>query len=127
MSITCRQLSKVYDSRGDQLESLNDVTLTVTPKEFVSIVGPSGCGKTTLLKIIAGLLEPSSGQVIIETPQSPNHLRSAMVFQDQGIFPWMTVLDNVCFGLEMQGVAESARHKRGLAFLDKFGMEGFAH
>ncbi len=126
MSILCKHLSMVYDSRGDPLESLYDINLSVADNEFVSIIGPSGCGKTTLLKIIAGLLRPTDGEVVFENPPVNGRLRTAMVFQDQGIFPWMTVLENATFGLEMQRVSADERRKHARVFLEKFGLQGFA-
>jgi len=104
VKIECQHLSKVYEGTNGSLSSLEDVTFSVDDREFVGIVGPSGCGKTTLLKLIAGLLEPSSGRVVMTGAPGAGHPRSAMVFQDHGLFPWMTVLDNVAFGLQMYGM-----------------------
>ena len=103
MRIECQQLSKVYEGANGPLSSLEDITFSTADREFVAIVGPSGCGKTTLLKLIAGLLEPSSGRVVMTGAPGAGHPRSAMVFQDHGLFPWMTVLDNVARALRPGG------------------------
>ena len=126
MKIECQHLSKVYEGTNGSLSSLEDVTFSVDDREFVGIVGPSGCGKTTLLKLIAGLLEPSSGRVVMTGAPGAGHPRSAMVFQDHGLFPWMTVLDNVAFGLQMYGMEREERREKARAFVDRVGLSHFA-
>jgi NitT/TauT family transport system ATP-binding protein len=126
MGFECRQLSKAYQTRNGTVRALEDMTFCVAKREFVCIVGPSGCGKTTLLKLIAGLLEPTSGQVIFNAEPANERVRSALVFQEHGLFPWMTVLDNVAFGLEMQGVARDERHHEARAFIGRVGLASFA-
>ena len=106
---------------------MDDVTFSVGEQQFVCIVGPSGCGKTTLLRLIAGLLEPSSGQITFAAEPSSGQLRSALVFQEHGLFPWMTVLDNVAFGLEMQRVDRQERNDRARSFIEKVGLATFAN
>lgn len=103
--------------------ALDDVSFDVAEREFVCIVGPSGCGKTTLLKIIARLLPPTRGSVIFE---HPGELRRAIVFQEHGLFPWMNVLDNVAFGLEMQGMDVRVRRDRAHEFLATVGLDRFS-
>ena len=83
MKIECQQLTKVYEATNGPLSSLEDVTFSVDDREFVGIVGPSGCGKTTLLKLIAGLLEPTSGRVIMSGAPAEGYPRSSMVFQQR--------------------------------------------
>lgn len=127
MVFECIELSKSYLTRGGEVTALQDVDFTVREQEFVCIVGPSGCGKTTLLKIIAGLVEPTTGKIVFSIPQSNGHLRSAMVFQEQGLFPWMSVQDNVAFGLETQGVGLQERRQLARDFITKVGLSGFMH
>lgn len=109
------------------MPALEDVSFSVREQEFVCIVGPSGCGKTTLLKLIAGLLEPTSGRIVFSAEQADDQLQSALVFQEHGLFPWMTVLDNVAFGLEMRGVGREERYDRAQAFIEKVGLAVFAN
>jgi len=125
MRFECRQLAKSYSGQNGDISALEDITLSAEGHEFLGIVGPSGCGKTTLLKLIAGLLEPTSGEVVIGCPPHPGHPESALVFQNHGLFPWMTVLANVAFGLEMQGTAISEARDRAAAFLERVGLQTF--
>jgi len=126
MRIECQHLTKAYDSANGELSALEDVTFDVSENEFVGIVGPSGCGKTTLLKIIAGLMPATSGEVRLIGAQTDGRPVSAMVFQDHGLFPWMTVLDNVAFGLEMHGIGRAQRCQQAMAFIERVGLAQFA-
>jgi len=125
MGFQCISLSKTYASRNGEVVALDSVDFTVREEEFICLVGPSGCGKTTLLKIIAGLIEPSSGKMIYSNHPQNGQLRSAMVFQEQGLFPWMNVQDNVAFGLETQGIPQKKRRAMADDFLSKIGLYGF--
>lgn len=127
MKFICQHLYKAYQTRNGIVPALEDVTFRVTEREFVSIVGPSGCGKTTLLKLLAGLLTPTSGQIIFGEEAADGRPRNALVFQEHGLFPWMTVMDNVAFGLEMRGVARQERHDQARAFIERVGLASFAH
>ncbi len=126
MEFTLHHLAKTYPTSNGGVRALADVTFSVAAEEFVCIVGPSGCGKTTLLKILAGLIEPTAGAVEFFGPVSGDQPRAALVFQDHGLFPWMTVLDNVAFGLEMRGVRRHERYDRARAFIEKVGLGSFA-
>jgi NitT/TauT family transport system ATP-binding protein len=126
MELLCNRIGKVYPTTSGGIRALDDVTFSVAAEEFVCIVGPSGCGKTTLLKIIAGLLEPTSGTVEFSRGAGGDKPRSALVFQEHGLFPWMTVLDNVAFPLEMRGVPRAERRELARAFIDKVGLASFA-
>jgi NitT/TauT family transport system ATP-binding protein len=125
MGFRCHHLSRAFDGRTGTVLALEDVTFGVADREFVCIVGPSGCGKTTLLRLIAGLVAPTSGKIVFESGTLDGHLRSALVFQEHGLFPWMDVLDNVAFGLEMQGMGRPERRDRAQAFIEQIGLGGF--
>jgi len=125
LGVTCQHLWKTYQTRNGPITALEDVTFSVKEQEFVCIVGTSGCGKTTLLKLIAGLLEPTSGQIIFHSSLTGNQQQTALVFQEHGLFPWMTVLDNVGFGLEMTGMSRKERQEHTLPVIEKVGMVSF--
>jgi NitT/TauT family transport system ATP-binding protein len=121
-----RQLSKVF-SRGDRaVEALRDVTIGIDAGEFVSIVGASGCGKTTFLRTVDGLIEPTSGAILIDgkAVTGPSSDR-AFVFQRDSLFPWRSVLQNTVFGPEVRG--DDMRSARTLArrFLELVSLGGF--
>lgn len=105
---------------------LQDVNCEIASKQFVSIIGPSGCGKTTLLRIIAGLVSPSSGAVYsggrrVTAPSKS----SAMVFQDANLMPWRNAMSNVEFGLEIHGVGKAERRVRAEEAMELAGLKGF--
>jgi len=126
MPLTCKGLSKEFVSKRGEVLALENVSLQVQDHEFVSVVGPSGCGKTTLLKLIAGLIEPNTGTIDYGITSDNGKPQTAMVFQEQGLFPWLNVIDNVAFGLEMQGMGVKERHRKALDFIEKVGLGGFA-
>lgn len=127
MSFQCVNVHKEFLSQKGNVIALDTIDFSAGAEEFVCIVGPSGCGKTTLLKIIAGLTSPTSGEVLFSTPLNSNQLRSAMVFQDLGLFPWMSVIDNVAFGLEALGVDQVTRRARAMVFLERVGLGKFSN
>jgi len=126
MGFECQHVSRAFRTRSGAIQALSDVSFSVAEREFLCIVGPSGCGKTTLLKLIAGLAKPTSGTITFNGSAPDDRLYSALVFQEHGLFPWMGVLENVAFGLEMLGVPRKERHARARAFLKKMGLAGFA-
>jgi NitT/TauT family transport system ATP-binding protein len=127
------RLAKTFGEDEAQVRALENFSLTVNDGEFVCLVGPSGCGKTTVLRILAGLEKPTSGQVTVTSavvPEArPNTTRrqpqNAMVFQEHGLFPWMTVTDNVAYSLEMRGMGKSERHAKVAPFLEMIGLSRF--
>ena len=122
----CDRISHTFTSRRRDTAALENVSFSAQPGEFVCLVGPSGCGKSTLLQILAGLLEPTSGTVIFGGSTSDARPSSALVFQEGGVFPWMTVRENVAFGLEMAGVSRDEREAKANALLRDVGLDGFA-
>jgi len=125
--ILVREVSKVFQTSGRSIWALQQVSLAVRAREFVTIIGPSGCGKSTLLGMIGGLVQPDEGQILIEgeVVTRPSPRKVAMVFQDPGLFPWRSALDNVCFGLELQGVPAARRREVALGLLEPVGLKGF--
>lgn len=120
-------LRVVYRTDDKETVAIEDFNLHVKKGELISLVGPSGCGKTTLLRAIAGLLQPTSGQIMIGDQQcrGPGSDRG-MVFQDFALFPWRTVKQNVAFGLEIAGVPRAEREERTLRYVKAVGLEKFA-
>src|SRR5438094_7584309 len=123
--VRIRGLRKVFRVRQRAVEALATVDLDVGSGEFVAIVGPSGCGKTTLLRILAGLETASDGEFSVERAAGTDRPLNSMVFQEQSIFPWMSVRDNVAFGLKARGVARRARYEAVLPMIRAIGLEGF--
>jgi NitT/TauT family transport system ATP-binding protein len=111
-------------TRGDMVEALQRVDLQVAQGEFVCIVGPSGCGKTTLLNIVGRLEQPSSGSVDFLFPPS-GRPQLSIVFQEQSVFPWLTVLDNAAFGLMARRVPRLERERRAADVLARMGLTRF--
>jgi NitT/TauT family transport system ATP-binding protein len=120
------RISCTYASERGMVQALEAVSLEIGPAEFVSLVGPSGCGKSTLLRIIAGLQAQSAGQVLHAAAPAASPARGGLVVQENGTFPWMDVLDNVAFGLEMQGMPRPERRARALAYLERVGLREYA-
>ena len=121
--VEVRGVAKVYDNG---LEALRDVNLSFPKGQLSTLLGPSGCGKTTLLKIIAGLLPRSGGEVLVKgkSVNGPGPER-AFVFQDFALLPWASVLRNVGFGLELRGVARPEREELARKYIAEVGLKGF--
>ena len=111
---------------GGRLLALDNINLQVEDGEFVTIVGPSGCGKTTFINLADGLLKPTAGQILIDGKRvtGPGTDRG-MVFQDSCLMPWRTVMKNVIFGLECQGLDNGEGQARARQFIKLVGLEGF--
>ncbi len=122
-AVSVRAVSMVYPG---PVHALQDIDLDFPAGQLTSLLGPSGCGKTTLLKIIAGLLTPASGTVLVngEKVEGPGPER-AFVFQDFALLPWATVLRNVAFGLELRGVAAAEREAVAGKYIGEVGLKGF--
>lgn len=118
-------LTKAFYKRQTSVTALEDINLTITDGEFVCLVGPSGCGKTTLLRILAELEAPSVGDFTILTENKSRPLQS-MVFQEQGVIPWLTVEENVAFGLKMRHLPKEIVRERTSYYLKKTGLTPFS-
>jgi ABC-type nitrate/sulfonate/bicarbonate transport system ATPase subunit len=108
--------------------ALQATSLTVAENDFVTILGPSGCGKSTLLRIVAGLDRPTAGEVLLDGKRiaGPGADRG-MVFQSYTLFPWLDVLDNVCFGLRERGLSRAEQREIAQGFIGRVGLRGFEH
>ncbi len=124
MRVICSGLGVTFEAPGGNVEALTNVGFETREGEFVAVVGPSGSGKTTLLRVIAGLIPPQRGTVQRIPAAGPAH-RALMVSQENSLFPWMTVLENAAFGLEMAGVDKAVRRARAQELLGRFGMAGW--
>jgi len=125
--IVVDEVGKQFQSGDRTVRALRDVSFGVGDGEFVCIVGPSGCGKTTLFRIIAGLEAPSNGTIWLDgAPVEGPGMDRGMVFQEYGLFPWRTVLENVTFGLEQRDMAKPERRERATEMIELVGLDGFA-
>jgi NitT/TauT family transport system ATP-binding protein len=121
--VQVKNIKKVYPGG---VEALSDISLDFPEGKLTTLLGPSGCGKTTLLKIIAGLLQPSSGEVLVDgRPITGPGPERAFVFQDFALMPWATVIRNAAFGLELAGVNRSEREAVAEKYLHTVGLKGF--
>lgn len=120
------RIRQVYFSDVGEVEAIRDLSLSIQPGEFVSIVGQSGCGKSTLLSIIAGLITPTSGQVIIKgCPVTRTSRQTGYMLQHDTLFEWRTILDNVLLGPEIQGIDMNKARSRANDLLDRYGLSAF--
>ena len=125
--LSIREVSRTFVSPGGQrTQALLPVDFEVCKNDFVTILGPSGCGKSTLLRIVAGLDFPTSGQVLLDGARitGPGADRG-VVFQSYTLFPWLTVEQNIRFGLRERGVSEAVQKERSDFFIAKVGLRGF--
>jgi NitT/TauT family transport system ATP-binding protein len=122
-----KQFLAVQRNEAKLITAIKNINLTIEDEQFVCLVGPSGCGKTTLLNILAGLDKPTEGEIILNghpvTETGPDRI---MVFQENALFPWLKVLDNVEFGLKMAGVDKNKRQERAMNYLDMMQLTKFA-
>jgi NitT/TauT family transport system ATP-binding protein len=119
-------VAKRFATPEGPLVAIERISLEVRPGEFLAVIGPSGCGKSTLFSIIGGLMDADSGRVTVagETVKGP-HAAIGMVFQEESAFPWRTVIENVAFPLEIEGVAAPERLERARHFVRLVGLDGF--
>jgi NitT/TauT family transport system ATP-binding protein len=125
--IVLRDVRKTFALRNEEFVALDGVSLDIADNEFVTAVGPSGCGKTTLMNILAGLEEPSAGEALVDgRPVDGPGPERGVIFQQYALFPWLTVRQNVEFGLRTAGVAKVERRERAEYFIKMVGLEQFA-
>lgn len=123
-----KEFVAVQGSEMKLITAVRDINLSIDDGQFVCFVGPSGCGKTTLLNILAGLDKPTEGEVILDGhPVSETGPDRVMVFQENALFPWLKVADNVEFGLKMAGIEKSKRHERAMHYLEMMQLTKFAN
>ncbi|WP_431921552.1 ABC transporter ATP-binding protein [Micromonospora wenchangensis] len=124
--VEARHLFKAFHRGETRTNALNDINLTVRAGEFVALLGASGCGKTTLLRIVDGLETASEGELLIDgRPQNAPGTDRGFVFQQDNLLPWRTVLRNVTFGLELQGVNRRTAQQQATEYLELVGLKGF--
>ena len=125
-AVAIQDLSMEFVGRGQRLLALQNIDLDIAPGEFFVIVGPSGCGKTTLLRVLQGLTKATRGRILVGgkpvTGPGPDR---GFVFQQDALYPWRSVLRNVGFGLELQGIPKAQARARALAMIDLVGLNGF--
>jgi NitT/TauT family transport system ATP-binding protein len=122
-----KNISKVFHHDHHQVEAVKNITLNMGEREFVAVIGPSGCGKTTILKIIAGLIQPSNGEIVLDgRPVTTPGKDRGLVSQSFTLFPWLTVRKNIAFGLDLQKIDEEQKNRIVNHYLDITGLKNFA-
>ena len=127
VKLKVEDLSKKFNTPKGEIAALKKINFQIHRREFITVIGPSGCGKTTLIRILAGLDFPTSGNVLLEGKkmEGPGAERG-MVFQDYTLFPWLTVKKNVMFGLEIQGLGSLKAEAEAMEWLEIVGLAKFA-
>lgn len=126
-SVSIQAVSRVFETaKGQRTQALQPVDFEVRDNDFVTILGPSGCGKSTLLRIVAGLDHATSGRVLLDgRPVEGPGADRGMVFQSYTLFPWLTIEQNIRFGLRERGMPEAQQKERAAYFIAKVGLRGF--
>ncbi|MEV0995935.1 ABC transporter ATP-binding protein [Nonomuraea sp. NPDC050202] len=125
--ISFRDVVKTYPMKDDTFTALDHVSLDIADREFVTVVGPSGCGKSTLMSMAAGLVEPTSGEVLVDgSPVDGPGPDRGVIFQQYALFPWLTVRKNVEFGLKLKGLPAEERRRRAQRAIELVGLADFA-
>lgn len=121
-------ISKIFKKNGVETIALSETNMKIPKGKFVSLIGPSGCGKSTLFNIIAGLLRPSSGEVLLDGENIIGKKGCVgYMLQKDLLLPWRTILDNVILGLEIKGVTKKESEERAIPLLHRYGLKGFEH
>jgi NitT/TauT family transport system ATP-binding protein len=125
--LAAEQISHLYPGPNGGVLALDNVTLGLSRESFVCLVGPSGCGKSTMLRILAGLLAPTSGRALLDgQPITHAQRRIGIVFQKANLMPWRTVYGNLTLPLELAGLPSAERERRAQSMLELTGLQGFA-
>ncbi len=126
--LSVKNVSKTFNSAQGEVQALENVSLSINDGEFVCLVGPSGCGKSTLLNLVAGLDKPDSGEILVDSDPVTGPGRDRMVmFQEHALFPWLSVFDNVMFGLKLKpNLTDPERREVAKFYLYLVGLEKFA-
>ena len=126
--VVIKDVKKVYEGRNGPVVALNGANLEIQDNEFICVVGPSGCGKSTLLNILAGLLEPTSGEILVDgKPVEGTSVDRGVVFQQYALFPWLTVKKNVEFGLKLQKKSKEECEAIAMKYIKMVGLEKFTN
>lgn len=126
--VVIKDVKKIYDGRNGPVVALNGANLEIRDNEFICVVGPSGCGKSTLLNILAGLLEPTSGEVLVDGKAvEGTSVDRGVVFQQYALFPWLTVKKNVEFGLKLQKKSKEECEEIAMKYIKMVGLEKFTN
>lgn len=128
MTIKIKNINKSYNAHEKEVEVLENINLTIEDGEFICLLGPSGCGKTTLLRLIAGLEKPDSGEIyddgkLVEKPSK----NRGFIFQQYSLFPWLKVIDNVMFGLNLNNNSKEENLESAKRYLQRVGLIDFAN
>ena len=126
IKVSFANISKSFGSKNHAVTALQDFTFDVRQGEFLAVVGPSGCGKTTLLRILANLERQDAGTIEI-VRKDLGRPENSMILQGESIFPWMTVQENVEFGLRLRRIDKQERARQAEVYIEKVGLDGFAH
>ena len=123
MKLRCKDLNASYRVNGSREEVLRKVSLETSSGEFLTILGPSGCGKTTFLQTIAGVVQPDGGHIDLVPAFPGESTHPLLIRQENSLFPWLTALDNACFGLAMRGVPKAEREQQALELFARYGLD----
>jgi NitT/TauT family transport system ATP-binding protein len=124
--ISIKNLDKRYKTRDGDIPALSSISLDVAEGEFVTIIGPSGCGKSTLLYILGGFIPADGGTIQVDGKEITGPgIDRGVVFQEYALFPWLTVVQNICYGLEMTGMERAGREQVARRLIRTIGLEGF--
>lgn len=124
--IEAHNIALTYSSVGEDIHALADVSFAIPAGEPIALIGPSGCGKSTVLKLIAGLIKPSKGEILLGgTPLEKPRRETALILQDYGLLPWKTVLENAALGLKIAGEKRTDANEKARRALETVGLSAF--